>query len=422
MAAMRHVRLLSLTSKLILRDSLKLNVTVTQNFSKRCLHAYGSSLVQPHSTSLHLLKRSRRTPLWSVCAVQRHNSTDTNSPELLTDQDSYIPTPPDLPSYVDVSELPLNALGEPSLQSLGLGSNWPPGLYQQSLEFLHVEGLPWVGAIALITIAVRLAMFPLNVMVVRNAAKTQNVAPRLSVINDKIMKANKTGNRLALMKHNEELRELMKKENVNPLKNFAVIFAQAPVFMTVFTGLRGMTNLPVESMKTGGLWWFTDITVPDPLFVLPMLTAGTLYMTLRLGAETGVGLNDVMNKRMKLLTQVLPLITLVLIAKFPSALCFYWLTSNVFSLVMKLFFNIKPVRKYFDIPDAVSTPSVVEQPGEKPSKKRGFVETFQEGVRISEKVLEYESRKQVGAMTFKDDQTKTPTSTKKSTVKQEKGS
>ena len=43
----------------------------------------------------------------------------------------------------------LNALGEPSLGSLGLGGWTPPGLFQQFFEMLHVSaGLPWWGAIA----------------------------------------------------------------------------------------------------------------------------------------------------------------------------------------------------------------------------------------------------------------------------------
>ncbi|XP_033753974.1 mitochondrial inner membrane protein OXA1L-like [Pecten maximus] len=363
MATMRHVRLLSLTSKLILRDSLNLNVTVTENISRRCLHAASRNYPQSssifsktQSTNLNVFKRCQ-APVWSVCGVQRHNSTETstNISELVPEQDSFIPDPPDLPSYVPVSELPLNALGEPTLQSLGLGSNWPAGLYQQSLEFLHVEGIPWVAAIGIVTVAVRFAMFPLNVMVQRNAARTQNAAPKLSAINDKIFRAQKSGNRLALLKCNEELRETMKTENVHPLKNFAVLFAQAPIFMTVFTGLRGLTNLPVESMKTGGMWWITDITVPDPVFILPVLTAFTLYMTIKLGSDTGVALDET-SKRIKQMVQILPLITLVLIAKFPAALCFYWLTSNTYSLFMVLFFKIKPVRKFFKIPgEAVNT-------------------------------------------------------------------
>jgi len=45
----------------------------------------------------------------------------------------------------------------------------------------------------------------------------------------------------------------------------------------VFVGIRQMTNLPVDSMKTGGMAWFTDLTVSDPYFALPLMTVGMLY-------------------------------------------------------------------------------------------------------------------------------------------------
>ena len=33
------------------------------------------------------------------------------------------------------------------------------------------------------------------------------------------------------------------------------------IFMSMFFGLKGMAELPVESMKNGGLFWFTDLTI-----------------------------------------------------------------------------------------------------------------------------------------------------------------
>lgn len=63
----------------------------------------------------------------------------------------YIPPPPTVPDISNtVSEIAgaLNEIGEPTLQSLGLGSFWPSGLVQQGLELLHVGlGLPWWGSI-----------------------------------------------------------------------------------------------------------------------------------------------------------------------------------------------------------------------------------------------------------------------------------
>jgi len=45
----------------------------------------------------------------------------------------------------------------------------------------------------------------------------------------------------------------------------------------VFVGLRQMCNLPVESLKTGGTAWFTDLTVADPYYALPLMTSAFLY-------------------------------------------------------------------------------------------------------------------------------------------------
>jgi YidC/Oxa1 family membrane protein insertase len=46
----------------------------------------------------------------------------------------------------------------------------------------------------------------------------------------------------------------------------------------MFTGLRGMANLPLESMMHGGLFWFQDLTVPDPYYLLPLLTSTTMFL------------------------------------------------------------------------------------------------------------------------------------------------
>ena len=64
----------------------------------------------------------------------------------------YIPDKPPvpLPDPDFASQIELNALGEPTLQSLGLGSYYPSGLVQQALEFLHVSlDCQWWTAIAI---------------------------------------------------------------------------------------------------------------------------------------------------------------------------------------------------------------------------------------------------------------------------------
>lgn len=41
-----------------------------------------------------------------------------------------------------------------------------------------------------------------------------------------------------------------------------------------------MANVPVESMRTGGLFWFQDLTVPDQFFAMPIITSITMWATI----------------------------------------------------------------------------------------------------------------------------------------------
>jgi len=47
----------------------------------------------------------------------------------------------------------------------------------------------------------------------------------------------------------------------------------------VYKGVNEMAALPVGSMQSGGLFWFSDLTIPDPYYVLPLMTAATLLIT-----------------------------------------------------------------------------------------------------------------------------------------------
>lgn len=53
-----------------------------------------------------------------------------------------------------------------------------------------------------------------------------------------------------------------------------------PVFISFFMGLREMATTPVESMKSGGILWFTDLTLPDQYFAMPIITSLTLWATI----------------------------------------------------------------------------------------------------------------------------------------------
>lgn len=108
---------------------------------------------------------------------------------------SSIPEAPTAPITEPVSETVLNALGEPTFSSIGLGGWSPVGMVQNCMEFLHVGcDLPWFVCIAIGTLAVRTIIFPLVIMAQRNAAKMNNHMPQLQVLQLKMTEARQSGN------------------------------------------------------------------------------------------------------------------------------------------------------------------------------------------------------------------------------------
>ena len=91
---------------------------------------------------------------------------------------------------------------------------------------------------------------------------------------------------------------------------------QIPVFISVFLGLKGMTSLPLESMETGGLLWFTDLTLRDPYYALPLFTSATVFLQLKFATD-GISL-DTISPNMRKLALCLPIVIIPMTVGFPS--------------------------------------------------------------------------------------------------------
>ncbi|XP_072410686.1 mitochondrial inner membrane protein OXA1L isoform X2 [Chiloscyllium punctatum] len=256
-----------------------------------------------------------------------------------------VPTPP--AELLDVAQAQ-----EAGLAELGLGGYTPVGLVQQVLEFIHLEvGLPWWGAIVAGTVLARTLVFPVIVKGQREAAKLNNHLPEMTKLTNKMNEAKATGNKFEFAKAYSDLMLFQKKHDVNPLRGFLVPLIQAPIFISFFVALRQMAYLPVPSLQTGGLWWFTDLTAADPFYLLPVVVTGTMWGILELGAESGV---DNPNLRtMKAVFRIMPLVILPFTISFPTAVFTYWLTSNLYSLVQVAFLRLPAVRRKLKIPDRI---------------------------------------------------------------------
>ncbi|KAM7377229.1 hypothetical protein PAMA_013828 [Pampus argenteus] len=293
------------------------------------------------------------------------------------------------PTAVEVLQA---ATTEPTLAELGLAGHTPVGLIQNLLEFMHVDlGLPWWGAIVVGTVIARLAVFPVLVKGHREAVKLNNVMPEMTKLSTKMTEAYRSGNQfeckfsllflhciflfsqntdihmcvcafrneaavfhVSVNKAHTDLTLFQKKHNVNPLRGFLIPLVQAPIFISFFIALRTMATLPVPSMQSGGMLWFTDLTAADPFYILPVAVTGTVFFILELGAEGGIDNPNM--KAMKNVFRIIPFIILPLTINFPTAVFTYWMTSNCFTLGQVALFRHPLIREKLRIPEKIKHP------------------------------------------------------------------
>merc|ERR1712136_431422 len=300
------------------------------------------------------------------------------SNELVLD---FLPEKP-LPVDGDSSSLLLGM--DPSLESLGLASWWPSGRVQYFMEFLHSTSgldLEWWQAIIVTTVIFRVIAFPLVVMAQKNVSHLNNHMPKMQQLQAKMTDARQRGDVYESAVLGGELQTFMKEKKVNPTKNVIPLFLQFPLFASMFIGLRGMANLPLESMMSGGLFWFHDLTIPDPYYLLPLFTSVSLYMQIHIGAD-GMSTQN-FGPIGKTVMKAMPVLLFLFTMNFPAAIGFYWCTTNVISVAQAKVIRIESLRRILGIPKFIKWD---EQ--KLPVKQKGVRGAFRVKSRIVEQSMQ----------------------------------
>ncbi|KAI0909918.1 60Kd inner membrane protein-domain-containing protein [Ustulina deusta] len=164
------------------------------------------------------------------------------------------------------------------LKELGLDYGFgPTSACQWLLESIYISsGLPWWGAIATVAALFRLVMFYPTLVAAKHTSKVQKAQSSPAYVKAKAefqQAAYYTPDRAAMLYARSEMRRIMKTAGSSTWKPL-VSFAMLPFSFGMFRLVRGMASLPVPGMETGGLAWFTDLTVHDPFFILPAVSVG----------------------------------------------------------------------------------------------------------------------------------------------------
>ena len=188
------------------------------------------------------------------------------------------------------------------------------------LNWLHSLIHNWGWAIIVLTIIVKAILYPLNNKAYRSMAKMRTVAPKMEALK-KQYGDDKMGLQQAMMK-------LYRDEKINPLGGCLPMLVQMPIFI----GLYWMIFLSVELRQAPWLGWITDLSRPDPFFILPILMAATMWFQTTLNPPPSDPTQAQMMK-------IMPLMFSVMFFFFPAGLVLYYVVNNLLTIAQQWYIN-----------------------------------------------------------------------------------
>ena len=184
------------------------------------------------------------------------------------------------------------------------------------LSWLNDWAGNWGVAIIILTVIIKALFYPLSAASYRSMAKMRVLAPKLQRLKDQYGE-----DRQRLQ---QAMMELYKTEKINPLGGCMPILVQIPVFIALYWVLLAS----VELRQAPFMLWISDLSTPDPWYILPILMAVTMWFQTKLNPEPP---DPVQAKVMK----IMPIVFSVFFFFFPAGLVLYWLVNNVLSIAQQ---------------------------------------------------------------------------------------
>jgi len=246
-----------------------------------------------------------------------------------------------------------------------------------SYSFTHNYGI----AIVLMTIFIRVALYPLMQKQMVSMREMQKIQPLMKAVQDKYKNDKE--------RLNKELMALYKEHKVNPMSGCLPLIIQMPILILLFQVLRKFEYLDSAGKIAGGFLWIptqvqiivegvpkivAGLAAPEQLIqlpgsgifgiqslgILPFLIGGSMYiqqkMTSTGGAAPGKDGGSAQQTQ-KMMTIMMPLMIGFMSFSLPSGLTLYWFTSTLLGIGQQYLINKK-------------TPTIVEMPKEVVSDKK----------------------------------------------------
>lgn len=215
--------------------------------------------------------------------------------------------------------------------------------------FYHITS-SWGISIILLTIALRIMLYPLNAWSIKSTLKMQEIAPKVSQVQEKYKKEPKRAQ--------QEIMNLYREKGVNPLSGCFPLLIQLPFLIGMFDLLKSTFALRGASFIPG---WIDNLTAPDVLFswnfpilffgtdfhLLPFLLGAVMWAQQRFSTTTPKDkrLMTDQQKQQRMMGNIMTLVFTVMFYHFPSGLNLYWLSSMALGILQQWLMTRKMLKK-----------------------------------------------------------------------------
>ncbi|MDR3623976.1 MAG: membrane protein insertase YidC [Chlamydiales bacterium] len=212
------------------------------------------------------------------------------------------------------------------------------------MNFFYMLTSSWAASIVLLTIALRIMLYPLNAWSFKSMRRMQELAPEVAAIQAKHKKDQK--------KAQMEIMNLYRSKHVNPFTGCLPILIQMPFLIGMFDLLKSTFALRGVPFIPG---WIDNLTAPDVLFswsypipfvgtefhLLPFLLGAVMYFQQKMSstAPKDPALLTDQQRQQKFMSNIMVIFFTVMFYNFPSGLNIYWLSSMLLGILQQWYTN-----------------------------------------------------------------------------------
>lgn len=208
------------------------------------------------------------------------------------------------------------------------------------MKFFHSVTGSWALSIVLLTVALRIMMYPLNAWSTKSMIRMQQVAPEIAAIQERNKKDPK--------KAQIEIMNVYREKGVNPISGCLPLLIQMPFLIGMFDLLKSTFELRGASFIPG---WIDDLAAPDVLFswktpiffigtqfhLLPILLGVVMFLQQRMMSTLpkDQSLWTDQQRQQRSMGTIMSVLFAVMFYNFPSGLNIYWLSSMLLGILQQ---------------------------------------------------------------------------------------